>query len=128
MASTDKIVSAIFGRSIVVMENQKGCPIKATVGVIGGKWKTGILYRLQKRTYRFSELKREMSWISEKVLIRQLRELQAEGVVARIDHQQMPPKVEYALTDYGRSLTPLLDAIAVWGQSHLAHRNADPAS
>jgi DNA-binding HxlR family transcriptional regulator len=104
------------------MEDQAGCPVKATVGAIGGKWKTGILYRLARKSYRLSELKREMSWISEKVLIRQLRELQAEGVVKRIDHRQRPPKVEYALTDYGQTLAPLLNAIAAWGQSHLAHK------
>ena len=104
------------------MEDQAGCPLKATVGVIGGKWKTGILYRLARKSYRLSELKREMSWISEKVLIRQLRELQAGGAVERIDHRQRPPKLEYALTDYGQSLAPLLDAIADWGQSHIAHK------
>jgi DNA-binding HxlR family transcriptional regulator len=102
------------------MENQAACPIKASVAVIGGKWKTGILYRLARRTYRFGELNREMSWISEKVLIRQLRELQDAGVVARRDFGEVPPKVEYSLTEYGKSLAPLLDHIAAWGKNHLA--------
>jgi DNA-binding HxlR family transcriptional regulator len=104
------------------MENQAACPIKASVAVIGGKWKTGILYRLARRTYRFGELNREMSWISEKVLIRQLRELQDAGVVARRDFGEVPPKVEYSLTEYGKSLAPLLDHIAAWGKNHLARR------
>ncbi len=101
------------------MEDQAGCPIKAAVSVIGGKWKTGILYRLAKRTYRFGELNREMSWISEKVLIRQLRELEDAGVVKRRDYREVPPKVEYSLTEYGRSLEPLLEHIAEWGKKHL---------
>jgi DNA-binding HxlR family transcriptional regulator len=102
------------------MEHQAGCPIKAAVSVIGGKWKTGILYRLADRPYRFGELNRAMSWISEKVLIRQLRDLEDAGVVHRKDFGEIPPRVEYSLTDYGRTLAPLLDAIAAWGQTHLA--------
>ena len=101
------------------------CPIQTAVSVMGGKWKPGILYRLQGGTFRLSELRRQMPWISEKVLIRQLRELEADGIVRRHDHGEVPPRVDYALTDYGQTLRPLLDAICAWGEGHVA-RTAPP--
>lgn len=95
------------------------CPMEAANRVFGGKWKPGILFRLADRTYRFSELKREMPWISERVLIRQLKELVADGIVARTDYQQVPPRVEYSLTPHGQTLTPLLRSMARWGAEHI---------
>lgn len=96
------------------------CPIQTAIAVMGGKWKPGILYRLQEGTFRLSELRRAMPWISEKVLIRQLRELEADGIVARRDHGTVPPHVDYSLTAYGRTLRPLLAEICRWGEDHIA--------
>jgi DNA-binding HxlR family transcriptional regulator len=97
-----------------------GCPMEAASRVFGGKWKPAILFRLAERPYRFGELKKSMPWISERVLIRQLKELVADGVVARTDHREVPPRVDYALTDHGRTLAPLLKTMAAWGATHLA--------
>lgn len=104
------------------MQDQEGCPIQSAVSVLGGKWKSGILFRLAQGTYRFGELKRLMPWISEKVLVRQLKELERDGVVQRMDYGEMPPRVEYSLTAYGHTLQPVLDHIAAWGREHLKRR------
>ncbi|MGR3501770.1 winged helix-turn-helix transcriptional regulator [Pseudaestuariivita sp.] len=89
------------------------------MNVIGGKWKPGIVFRLQNGPYRLSALKREMPWISERVLIRQLKELVADGVVLRTDYGETPRRVEYSLSDYGETLRPLLREVAHWGQAHI---------
>lgn len=104
------------------METPKPCPVQATVNVIGGKWKPGIVFRLQNGTYRFGALKREMPWISERVLIRQLKELEADGIVTRKDYREVPPRVEYSLSAYGETLRPLLREVAAWGSAHLSSR------
>jgi len=104
------------------MERTMTCPVQAAVDVIGGKWKPGIVFRLQNGTYRFGALKREMPWISERVLIRQLKELEADGVVTRKDYREVPPRVEYSLSEYGETLGPLLQEVAAWGEAHLKRR------
>ena len=96
------------------------CPVQTSVAVIGGKWKPGILYRFGDRTLRLSELRREMPWVSEAVLVRTLRELEADGLVARHDHGTWPRRVDYRLTEYGRTVIPVLDAVAAWGEGHIA--------
>lgn len=101
------------------------CPIQTAVEVMGGKWKPGILSRLRGRTVRFGQLRREMPWISERVLIRQLKELVADGIVARTDHGTLPPRVDYALTPYGNTLAPVLEAMGMWGQAHLRKEGKD---
>jgi DNA-binding HxlR family transcriptional regulator len=95
------------------------CPVQTAIGIVGGKWKAGILFRLQRGPMRLSELLREMPWISERVLIRQLKELVEVGVVSRHDYGTLPPKVDYTLTPYGRTLEPILQAIGAWGQGHI---------
>ncbi|MGL4238451.1 winged helix-turn-helix transcriptional regulator [Tabrizicola sp.] len=95
------------------------CPVQTAIGIVGGKWKAGILFRLQKGPMRLSQLLREMPWISERVLIRQLKELVQVGVVSRHDHHTIPPRVDYALTPYGQTLGPILLAIGNWGQAHI---------
>jgi DNA-binding HxlR family transcriptional regulator len=96
------------------------CPVQTAIGIVGGKWKAGILFRLQGGPMRLSALLREMPWISERVLIRQLKELVEVGVVDRHDHRTLPPRVDYALTPYGETLAPILRAIGDWGAAHLA--------
>lgn len=95
------------------------CPVHASILAIGGKWKPSILYHLCDGTFRFGVLRRQMPWISEKVLIRQLKELEADGIVRRKDFQEVPPKVEYSLTTYGLTVLPVMEVMAEWGKTHL---------
>ncbi|WP_404433211.1 winged helix-turn-helix transcriptional regulator [Sutcliffiella horikoshii] len=94
-------------------------PVEAALEVIGGKWKVVILCHLIKNKRRTSELKRLMPTITQKMLTQQLRELESDGVVNRIIYNQVPPKVEYELTDYGWSLKPALDMLCAWGEHHI---------
>ena len=94
------------------------CPIESTLKVIGGKWKTLILWYLEDGTKRFNELKRELPLITQKMLTQQLRELEADGVVHRKVYAQVPPKVEYSLTEQGKSLKPVLATMCDWGQEY----------
>ncbi|MGA0598758.1 winged helix-turn-helix transcriptional regulator [Enterovirga sp. CN4-39] len=91
------------------------CGLDVALAVIGGKWKPVILYHLQGGPTRFGDLKRLVAGISEKVLIQQLRELAAAGVLLRHDHQQVPPKVDYALTPFGMTLVEALKPLCDWG-------------
>lgn len=103
------------------MENdrcQYGCPVEATLDVIGGKWKAIILYKLLERPRRFGELKRELPAITQRMLTLQLRELEADGIVHREIYKQIPPKVEYFLTDFGKTLEPILLAMLTWGYQY----------
>jgi DNA-binding HxlR family transcriptional regulator len=100
------------------------CPVEAAVAVFGGKWKAVILWWLQQRTWRFAELRRQIPGITEKMLTQQLRELEADGIVARRVYPTVPPKVEYSLTKYGRSLKRALQAICDWGHHHMARVGA----
>ncbi len=95
------------------------CPVEATIDVIGGKWKPLILWWLQQQTYRFAELRRQIPGITEKMLTQQLRELEADGIVHRQVYPAVPPKVEYSLTEYGRSLERALQEICEWGRMHM---------
>jgi DNA-binding HxlR family transcriptional regulator len=103
------------------------CPVEAAVDVFGGKWKALILWWLQQRTWRFAELRRQMPGITEKMLTQQLRELEADGIVARRVYPTVPPKVEYSLTEYGQSLKRALRAICDWGRNHMKRIGAEEA-
>ncbi|AQY50526.1 HxlR family transcriptional regulator [Listeria weihenstephanensis FSL R9-0317] len=86
------------------------CKVDGTMGIFTGKWKTAIILQLMyKGTLRFSELKREIPGVTQKVLTKQLRELEEESVVSRTVYPEVPPRVEYSLTDYGKRLEPLLE-------------------
>ncbi len=95
------------------------CPVEAALDVIGGKWKPLILWWLHQRTCRFAELARLIPGVTEKMLTQQLRELEANGIVNRRVYATVPPKVEYSLTEYGRSLKRALEAICEWGRNHM---------
>jgi DNA-binding HxlR family transcriptional regulator len=94
-----------------------GCAVEVTLAVMGGKWKPVILYQLLDGPKRFGELRKSLDGVSQRSLTMQLRELEADGIVHRQVFAEVPPRVEYSLSDYGRSLAPVLDAMKAWGQS-----------
>jgi DNA-binding HxlR family transcriptional regulator len=102
------------------------CPVEATLDVIGGKWKALILFWLRDQVCRFGELRRQIPDISERMLTQQLRELEADGIVHRKVYPVVPPKVEYSLTAYGRTLRPITDLLCAWGKKHLRRLNKEP--
>jgi DNA-binding HxlR family transcriptional regulator len=91
------------------------CPAEHALGLIGGRWKVVILYRLFDGPLRFSELRRAIPGVTQKVLTQQLREMEADGLLTRKVYAQVPPKVEYTLTPLGKSLRPIVDAMCKWG-------------
>ncbi|MEP0873280.1 winged helix-turn-helix transcriptional regulator [Trichocoleus desertorum AS-A10] len=95
--------------------------VQTTLKVLGGKWKILILWHLKDEARRFSELKRLMPEITEKMLIQQLRELERDGIVNRNIYSEVPPKVEYSFTEYGLTLKPVLQVLCNWGENHLKH-------
>ena len=98
------------------------CPVRTTLNVLGGKWKLLILSYLLDEPRRYGELRRLMPEITEKMLIQELRELEADGLVARTVHQQVPPRVEYALVGPGEQVRPVLHALLGWGREYLSQR------
>lgn len=96
-----------------------GCPVEATLSVIGGKWKIIILWRLVSGTKRFNELQRTIPQITRKMLTQQLRELEHDGMISRTVYPQVPPKVEYSLSDYGKTFIPVMESMARWGLFHM---------
>jgi DNA-binding HxlR family transcriptional regulator len=108
------------GSSMIYRETEYKCPIDVTLAVVGGKWKASILWHLSQDTLRFSDLQRLFSGTTRKMLTQQLRELEADGLVHREVYPQVPPKVEYSLTDKGRSIYPILELMCDWGREHAA--------
>ncbi|MBB6452524.1 DNA-binding HxlR family transcriptional regulator [Salirhabdus euzebyi] len=99
------------------------CRVEDALSILVGKWKPIILlHLLQEGTKRFSELKRSLPGITQKMLTKQLRELEDEDIVERVVYPQVPPKVEYSITEYGRSLEPILEAMHEWGMKHTLHK------
>lgn len=89
--------------------------------VLGGKWKIEILYYISLRTRRFGELQRQIGNITQSTLTKQLRELEADGFISRYVYQEIPPKVEYSLTDIGKSFVPILKQMKDWGKVYFQH-------
>ncbi|MEN2667091.1 winged helix-turn-helix transcriptional regulator [Listeria aquatica] len=105
----------------MITEKTYNIGVEATMDVIGGKWKPIILCNLRYASLRPSDLKRKIPNISQKMLTQQLRELERDNIVSREVYQQVPPKVEYSLSDYGKSLTKVLDILCDWGEAHVEH-------
>ncbi len=105
-------------RPMVYREKEFTCGIDVTLAVVGGKWKASILWHLGHRTRRFSDLQRIFIDTTRKMLTQQLRELENDGLVHREVYAQVPPKVEYSLTEKGRSIYPILEQMCVWGREH----------
>lgn len=95
-----------------------GCPVEATLNVIGGKWKGIILFLLLEHPQRFGELHRLLVDVTQRMLTLQLRELEEDGVIHREVYKQVPPKVEYSLTEFGRSLSPIILLMRDWGEQY----------
>ena len=91
------------------------CPVATAVSLVGGKWKLLIIRNLRMRPWRFNELQRDLEGISQKVLTDSLRQMMDDGLVYRHDYQEMPPRVDYSLTDLGEILLPIMDALADYG-------------
>ena len=101
------------------------CPVETTLMLISDKWKVLILRDLMPGTRRFGELKKSIGTVSQKVLTAQLRDMEAKGLVTRRVYAEVPPRVEYSLTDLGRSLKPILDAMWSWGEEYKAKNEAN---
>ncbi len=95
------------------------CPIEVATDVIGGKWKAHILFHLQGGARRFNELKRLLPGVTQRMLTKQLRELEADQIIHRKIFAEIPPKVEYSMTEFGRTLTPMLKVLQEWGNEYL---------
>ena len=96
-----------------------GCPVEACLEVVGGKWKGVILFHLLGGTKRFNELMRLMPDVTQRMLTTQLRKLEADQIVARKVYPEVPPKVEYTLTEFGHTLAPVLKVVQQWGEKYL---------
>jgi DNA-binding HxlR family transcriptional regulator len=94
------------------------CGLDAALAVVGGKWKPLILFHLAHGTRRYGDLRRTVGRVSDKVLTQQLKDLQADGIVDRIDYKEVPPKVEYSLTTFGVTLAKALAPLCVWGTAN----------
>ena len=105
-----------------------GCPLTAALAAVGGKWKLIIVYWLAESPRHFAALRQLMPGISQKVLTQQLRELVSDEIVIRKPQGVIPAPVEYSLTDYGRSLVPLVENVRRWGREHLERFTSETAA
>lgn len=104
-------------------KNTYTCPVEVTLDLIGGKWKSLILWHLSQNTLRFSELGKLVPKATQKMLTQQLRDLENDGLVIRKIYPEVPPKVEYSLSDFGKSIWPILEAMCTWGSYYLDNIN-----
>lgn len=107
---------------MLTKEEMPACPVATTVALIGSKWKLLILRNLMDRPWRFNELKKDLEGVSQKVLTDALRSLEEEGLVTRTVYPEVPPRVEYALSQLGESMRPILDSMRLWGEAYKARQ------
>lgn len=108
----------------MIEEKKYNCPFELTLELIGGKWKGLILWHIhEKEVLRNGELLRLIPRITQKMLTQQLREMEESGLIRRVIYEQVPPKVEYSLTDHGKSLRPILDMMLSWGIEYAQDKN-----
>ncbi|MDE7362320.1 MAG: helix-turn-helix transcriptional regulator [Oscillospiraceae bacterium] len=103
---------------MLTKEELPACPVATTVMLIGSKWKLLIMRDLLMRPWRFNELRRDLEGISQKVLTDSLRSMEEDGLVVRTVYPEVPPRVEYSLSELGESMRPILDAMMVWGEEY----------
>lgn len=105
----------------------EACPVETTLRAMAGRWKPLILFHLQGGPVRFNALRRRIPSVTQRMLTQHLRELERDGIVSRTVREVVPPHVEYALTEHGRTLVPVLDAMAAWGLDHAPRERARSA-
>ena len=105
---------------MLTKEEMPACPVATTVALIGSKWKLLIIRNLLARPWRFNELKKDLEGSSQKGLTDSLRSMEADGIITRTVYPEVPPRVEYALTELGESLKPILDSMRAWGEAYKA--------
>ncbi len=103
---------------MLTKEEMPECPVATTVALIGSKWKLLILRNLLARPWRFNELKRDLAGISQKVLTDSLRSMEADGIITRTVYPEVPPRVEYALSELGESMRPVIRSMEEWGKAY----------
>ena len=103
---------------MLTKEELPACPVATTVQLIGSKWKLLIMRNLMQRPWRFNELKKDLEGISQKVLTDSLRSMESDGIITRTVYPEVPPRVEYALSELGESMRPIMKAMEVWGQDY----------
>jgi DNA-binding HxlR family transcriptional regulator len=108
--------------------HRPGCAVEATLDLIDGKWKGVILFHLQAGTQRFGELRRRMPGITQRMLTKQLRALEDDQLIIRKVYAEVPPRVEYRLSEVGESLRPVIDTLRAWGERHQARLSCSTAA
>lgn len=103
---------------MLTKEELPACPVATTVGLIGSKWKLLIMRNLLQRPYRFNELQKSLEGISQKVLTDSLRSMEADGIITRTVYPEVPPRVEYALSELGDTMRPIIKSMEVWGTEY----------
>src|SRR6516164_1543041 len=108
--------------------HRPGCAVAATLDMIDGKWKGVIMFHLQSGTQRFGELRRLMPGITQRMLTKQLRALEDDGLIIRKIYAEVPPRVEYSLSEIGESLRPVIDILKAWGERHQERLSCSPVA
>ena len=103
---------------MLTKEELPACPVATTVQLIGSKWKLLIMRNLMARPWRFNELKKDLEGISQKVLTDSLRSMEADGIITRTVYPEVPPRVEYSLSELGESMRPIMNAMEAWGRAY----------
>ena len=106
------------GTPMLTKEEMPACPVATTVQLIGSKWKLLIMRNLLQRSWRFNELRKDLEGISQKVLTDSLRSMEDDGIITRTVYPEVPPRVEYALSDLGESMRPIIKAMEEWGTNY----------
>lgn len=110
---------------MITKEEMPACPVATTVALIGSKWKLLIMRNLLVRPWRFNELKKDLNGISQKVLTDSLRSMEADGIITRTVFPEVPPRVEYSLSELGESMQPIIDSMEQWGLSYQKNMSSD---
>lgn len=110
---------------MLTKEEMPACPVATTVALIGSKWKLLILRNLLARPWRFNELKRDLAGISQKVLTDSLRSMEADGIITRTVYPEVPPRVEYALSDLGESMRSVIKSMEEWGTAYKQNKQEE---
>lgn len=107
---------------MLTKEEMPACPVATTVALIGSKWKLLIMRNLLARPWRFNELKKDLEGISQKVLTDSLRSMEADGIITRTVYPEVPPRVEYALSELGESMRPIIMSMEAWGNNYIDNK------